>query len=352
MRAVDKLGDVGVDIFFVLSGFLITTLLCRERDRTGRVSVRDFYIRRAFRILPAFFAYLLFVALLSAGGFVRTTPGDWVAALTYTMNFRENPAWELGHIWSLSIEEHFYLAWPLLFLTLPRRIAIVALVGAMVMAPALRATILLLWPAWSQTTELWTFTRLDPIAAGCLLALLARDPATGRRLDAIGRRWPLALALLAAGLVAGGVSTKVGTGITPSITAVTLAVLVWAAARSAPRWLSVRVLVVVGVGSYSLYLWQEVFLNPRASHWWTAFPQNLLLSGLAALASYRLVERPFLAIKDRFHSRSGPVSAPRSVPVAGDQALGPPESIEIGYQRPTGSAQTHSAFTRSVSPAE
>lgn len=325
-QLLDKLGDVGVTIFFVLSGFLITTLLCRERERTARVSIRDFYIRRAFRILPAFIAYLFFIEVLAVYGVVHASYRDWLAAITYTMNFRENPAWELGHIWSLSIEEHFYLFWPLLFVCLSTRRAIGLLLVVLIAEPILRLTILLVWPAWSGKTELWTITHVDPIAAGCLLALLARNPVRVRQLDAIGRWWLICLVLLAVAIVAGSHWAKVDAGLTPSVTAISLAILVWSAARRAPRWLSFRPLVVVGIGSYSLYLWQEPFLNPRAAHWWTTFPQNLALAGLAALISYRLVERPFLRIKDRFHPKSKAVHVANSEPATGSSLAGAPSA--------------------------
>lgn len=300
-----KLGAVGVDVFFVLSGFLITTLLCRERDRAGWVSLRGFYRRRILRIVPAYVAFLLFVAALQLAGRADLSGPDWLAALTYTMNFRPHPAWEVGHLWSLSIEEHFYLVWPLAFIALSPRWAVRALAVTLVAGPALRWAVLLFKPEWSAMAGEWTPTRLDAIAVGCLVALVARRPGGVARLDALARWWPAALLALLLGLVGGVVSGKFGLGVTPSVVAFSVGVLVWAAARRGPRWLELRPVVAVGVGSYSLYLWQQPFLNPRSELWWAAFPQNLAFAGLAAALSYFLVERPFIRIKAARPGRAG-----------------------------------------------
>src|SRR5262249_42759412 len=158
--------------------------------------------------------------------------------------------------------------------------------------PLIRWAVLLWWPEWSTITEPWTFTRLDTIAAGCLLALLSRFSDGLRWLDGLAKWWPLFLASLAAGLAAAMAYGKVSVGVTPTVTALTIPVLVWAAARRAPRWLEHPVAITIGIGSYSLYLWQQPFLNPHSPGWWAAFPQNLLLAGLCAFASYRLIEQP------------------------------------------------------------
>jgi peptidoglycan/LPS O-acetylase OafA/YrhL len=298
-RATSRLGTVGVDIFFVLSGFLITTLLCREHARADRISLRAFYLRRVLRIVPAYVCFLLFVAILAAFSRAEIATADWIAAGTYTMNFRARPAWELGHMWSLSIEEHFYVLWPPLLALLPRRFATLSSMAVLLFEPALRSTLLLLFPAAASASELWTFTRLDSIAAGCLLALLSRTPAGFRGLDKAAHHWPLALAALILAMVAGELSAKLEVGIAPTVIALAIAVLVWAAVRHEPRYLETRLAVAVGVGSYSLYLWQELFLNPRRADWWNVFPQNLGLTALCAAVSYRFVERPFIRMKSR-----------------------------------------------------
>lgn len=296
---VDRLGNLGVDVFFVLSGFLITTLLCRERERSQRISLRAFYLRRVLRIVPAYLVFLLFVGGLAVAGRAEISRGDWLAAGTYTMNFRAHPAWEVGHIWSLSIEEHFYLLWPPLFALLPRRAAILGLSVVLLLEPLLRIALVVLAPARAMEIELWTFTRLDPIAAGCLLALVSRSVAGFAGLNRAARLWPVAATVLAVAIGGSLLSGKFDVGVAPTLIAVAVALLIWAAIRQEPRWLETRAVVAIGLGSYSLYLWQEVFLNPRRFDWWNRFPQNVALVAVFAALSYRMIEQPFIRIKQR-----------------------------------------------------
>jgi peptidoglycan/LPS O-acetylase OafA/YrhL len=111
---------IGVRTFFIISGFLITTLLLREKSNFGYISLPAFYTRRCLRILPAFFFYLLVIVVLDRTGFVQLPAGNLLYAVTYTMNFNPNPYWYTGHFWSLSVEEQFYLLWPLALTFLQR----------------------------------------------------------------------------------------------------------------------------------------------------------------------------------------------------------------------------------------
>ena len=108
-------GDFGVSVFFVISGFLITTLLLKELD-SSRIRLKAFYLRRFFRIFPPYYVYLACVALLSFWHVARFSVGTWLAAFTYSSNYYpyklsrpESSGWLLGHTWSLSLEEQFLL---------------------------------------------------------------------------------------------------------------------------------------------------------------------------------------------------------------------------------------------------
>jgi peptidoglycan/LPS O-acetylase OafA/YrhL len=306
LRAVCSVGGVGVDVFFVISGFLITTLMARELDRTGRLSVGRFYVRRLLRIVPVYACFLLAVALLQAAGAAYVSGRDWVAALTYTMNFVHRPSWEVGHAWSLSIEEHFYLAWPfavaLCAAATCRRVALACVVFCF----GARWFVMLAFPAYTPMAELWTFTRLDTIAVGCLLAFLVREPAWQARLDRLVSRNTVVLAAVlafAASLALTRVSAMYSVGIGFAAHAVLIGLLLWAAVRrpesAVGRVLNHRVAVWVGLASYSLYLWQQLFLNRTRDDLICSFPLNVFLAFAAAALSYRLIERPFLRIKDR-----------------------------------------------------
>lgn len=103
-RAANDLGYVGVRIFFVISGFLITTLLLKEHARAGTVSLGDFYLRRTCRIFPTAYVFVIVIGALAALGLVQVRDGDVLHAATYTMNYHYERSWTLGHLWSLSVQ--------------------------------------------------------------------------------------------------------------------------------------------------------------------------------------------------------------------------------------------------------
>jgi peptidoglycan/LPS O-acetylase OafA/YrhL len=307
-RLVSPLGWLGVDLFFVISGFLITTLLLRERDRAGRVSLRAFYARRALRLLPAYYAYLLAVGLVWPG---RLTDRDWVGVLTYTQNFTPGlGSWPVSHFWSLSLEEHFYLVWPAALVGLgplgARRLAAAVVVAS----PALRAAALQYLasdPTTGHPAAFLTWCRADTLAAGCLLAFAARS-ANGRRLLARLERRPVTHAALALAVVVGAWAAL--PAFPPparpfyfTVLAAGLTALVWLAvarpSSRAGRVLNARPVTRVGLLSYSLYVWQQPFSDPRGQAWWQGVPVGLGLAVGCAVLSRYLVERPFLRAKDR-----------------------------------------------------
>ena len=136
------LGNFGVRVFFVISGYLITTLLLKELDKTGRISLKLFYIRRVFRIFPAAYFYLAVAAVLLAFGLVELEWNDIVFGFTYTTNYDPVRPWHTIHLWSLSVEEQFYLIWPATLAFLGRRRAMVAAAAMIAVAPLLRIAFL------------------------------------------------------------------------------------------------------------------------------------------------------------------------------------------------------------------
>ncbi len=316
-KAVTRVADqgvVGVDLFFVISGFLITTLLMREESRTGQISLAGFYWRRALRILPAYFALLACLWGLSQLQYVRLQPVDWLTCLTYTVNFAPVSAWDVGHIWSLSVEEHFYLVWPFLLTVIPRCNWLgVALIG-MIVPPLLRVVALALVPEHSPALELWSWYRGDSIAWGCWLAILAGSAPARTRLDrmcSFPMWWMLPVLLLAVTMLLSR-STKFGLGPGFTLRAIACVWLVWGMARFPERgvaWLlNTRPFVTLGVLSYSLYLWHRLFLRPEAWQAWWSFPLNIGLLAIAATLSYLLVERPFLRLKDHPKPAGGAIA--------------------------------------------
>lgn len=164
-------GALGVEIFFVISGFLITRLLMQESYTTGRISLRQFYLRRTFRILPAFYAFLAFAGILAAAGYVSPARADFLAAGTFLWNYTRRTDEARAHLWSLSVEEQFYLFWPLLLMLIGNRRARIAAGLLVCAAPFIRLGTYAVWPAMRAYIPVMMHTRIDALMFGCFAAL-------------------------------------------------------------------------------------------------------------------------------------------------------------------------------------
>lgn len=310
----------GVAGFFVLSGFLITWLLLAEHERTGSVSLRGFYIRRALRIFPAYYAFLAFsIAVDLMRGDDRILPLIWPGVF-YWVNYAN--AWyghstaSIAHAWSLAIEEQFYLLWPLLFLALagrPRR-WMIATLAILIAASSTWRTVAFGLLGWSADYAYNAFeTRIDNLAIGCLMAVLLRS-AGPRRLAASLAAHPV-LPLVTIGLL--HLSSSIPSGVYqfgPAFTvdalllAVLMVQLLQLTATPPWRWLDSRVSVYLGRISYPVYLWHQwglgladkVHAPAGVLHLATGVGFTLAL----AAASYHFLETPFLRLKQRFANAS------------------------------------------------
>jgi peptidoglycan/LPS O-acetylase OafA/YrhL len=306
-RIFSKAAHFGVEVFFVISGFLITTLLLNERARTGTTDLLAFYVRRSLRIIPPFLVFMVAIVIASQLGWIHTTRADIVHALTYTTNYQVAPSWSLGHLWSLSVEEQFYLLWPLLFLRLGYGGSITAALAMFATAPLVRGFMHLLTHD-ENYRDLPIFPAVaDAIAAGCLVALLRPRLLAWRAYT----RFAGSAALLSLLLVPVVVSvfddyTMVNVFGGPLMLA-SVAVLMEACTRRhtgvVGGLLNSRPLVFLGLVSYSLYLWQQPFLNPQAHEAINVFPLNIALAVSCALLSYFFVERPLMALRRRWRER-------------------------------------------------
>jgi peptidoglycan/LPS O-acetylase OafA/YrhL len=313
-------GLAGVEVFFVISGYLITTLLLREFERTGTVSLRHFYLRRSLRIFPPFYAYLAIVALLWLAGLVPEHGPSLLAAATYSIVYLAHPqGWEIFHTWSLSVEEQFYLLWPAIFVFAHRRgHGLGFALSILAFMPLVR---LLLWfaiphAAGSPPHAAVTAGAIDTLMVGCLLALVGNRAALNRVLF---RSW-LPAALFVVGFVlvpwlavkarGSGAILAAAIGVTVSALCIggILCHVVGNPGAAAGRFLNLRVLRHIGVISYSLYLWQQLFTDVRLH----LGPMCYLLMLLVAEASYWCIEKPVQRWRSRL--RLGAQRGARPIP--------------------------------------
>jgi len=302
------IGTFGVRFLFVISGFLITGLLLKEHQATGTISLRRFYLRRTFRIFPAYYASLLVLALISAAGWVTLRDGDLFHALTYTQNYHTEHSWWVGHAWSLSVEEQFYLLWPAAMMLAGTTRAFYGAAAFVVLAPFIRTAIWVLAPSVRDHIIGHSFeTVADAIAIGCLLAG-TRDWLWGRRRyrAVLQSKYFVLIPILAMVLyLIDRPRFRLTIGMTGTNICIALC-LDWClrfASDRVGRVLNWAPLAYIGTLSYSIYLWQQFFLNRETRALVTSFPLNLVLVAACALLSYYAVERPFLNWRPRVEAQ-------------------------------------------------
>jgi peptidoglycan/LPS O-acetylase OafA/YrhL len=308
---------LGVHVFFVLSGYLITTLLLKEYDRSSTVTLRTFYVRRAFRIFPA---ALVFLAVATTLHWHEMRWSHLAAALFYVANMDYSRPWVFGHLWSLSIEEQFYLIWPFVVKKWYRHRTSILMV-VLTITPVFRACLYALKVRSGIGGSLPVFA--DQLAIGCLLAILAsRIPKISKHVAA--------LMLLAVALIPWFPGNTPGRTlfmlfVLRPLLDIFIAGLVLHTIQVPYRALSWAPIAWLGRISYSLYMWQELFCSNAAYH----LGYSLILPAVAcACLSYYAVEKPMLRLRDERFTDSTPSQA--SISSATAAAFGTPQLQATG----------------------
>jgi len=301
--AREAIGEEGVGIFFVLSGYLITTLLLQERERTGSVNIAQFWIRRARRIFPAFYVYLAVIALIAAAqGKLGLIGPDILRAGLYLRDYQIQTFSWLEHTWSLAVETQFYLIWPAVFLLFGNRAARFAAIACIAIEPLVRIVNYFAFASSRDLMSIAFHTRADALMFGAAAALLtahgipawlhhiARSPATPALCLLL-----ITACIAATGVFHGAFQFSIGMTLEGIASAVLLLAVVDNGASIPARLLASSPATWLGRISYSLYLWQQPFLFNHSAVGW--FPLNVLLALAAACLSYYVVERAFFKPK-------------------------------------------------------
>jgi peptidoglycan/LPS O-acetylase OafA/YrhL len=302
-------GHLGVAVFFVISGYLITQLLLRELDGSGTISLKRFYFRRAMRIFPAFYAFIAVMAILWAEGIIPEHWPSFLAAATYTRAYyRDAQGYFIAHTWSLSIEEQFYLVWPLLLLRLRRNRATSLALASIVLMPLVRFAMYWITPSLRGHEGYMIQGWIDALMIGCVLALLKGNPSWERWHRRYLDAWTAAAIAFVVtpyiysrleGRIAGAYGLIVFYSLQPLCIGAVLLYVVENSRSLAGRILNNPLLRHIGIVSYSLYLWQQLFTAPQMH----LFPWGLLYLFIVAEGSYWLIEQPALRLRSTMERR-------------------------------------------------
>lgn len=313
-------GPLGVQVFFVISGFLVTRLMIAEERRDGSTSLVNFYIRRTLRIFPAYFFLLTVYFVLQTIGYFHLSTTNWFSNLTYTKQFFQDRTVETAHLWSLSVEEMFYLVWPVLYIRFFKKLRLRYLY-LLVFSFAVIRYFNFGIPATYGNTIISTG---DALLMGCIAAM------NYNKISGFIKMHPK-LPLLAFPFLAGSVfvlsymfhlsgspnlapPVRVFTeaampflyafaGNVGLFTNMAIAVIIIYSINVEGFWFKVlnnKVLNYLGMLSYSIYLWQQLFVSERMHAFNLDVPGIVILILFCAHISYYIIERPFLLLKDRF----------------------------------------------------
>lgn len=334
--------DLGVRIFFVISGYLITRLLLEETERNGKINLKKFYIKRVLRIFPVFYLFILVIVLMNiiVGDVFYWT--DILIAGTFLWNMKSliqpgrndygdtgswrNPGRDgwllLGHFWTLAMEEQFYLIWPFVMKKVHSHKKLIRIcIAIMLLMPLVRVAAYFLLPQARGQINAMIFTSCDTLLIGSAAALIEKTRFKEKFIRILSDPRVVALSIVAIFIISPflqnrfGGTYKLTIGITITNVGI-LSLLLWSIYKENAwfRFLNLKPIMVIGVLSYSIYIWQQLFFFGEVEwlyltfgdykFYLNQFPQNIFLIALVSSASYYLYERRFLKLKDRLNKKS------------------------------------------------
>jgi peptidoglycan/LPS O-acetylase OafA/YrhL len=251
------------------------------------------------------YAFILVAAVLRELGIISLPAHNILYAATFTMNHAPEAIWWTGHLWSLALEEQFYLVWPVVFLFSRMRARFWICLCFILLSPVIRLATDVYFPATYQVMEASLLFAGISIAVGCLLALTEAQLQKQTAWLKVMQSKAFFVIPLAAVATYGLSVSNLGKSYYvagDSLCALCIGATVWRVVHYEDftfRILNTNFLMLVGRLSYSLYIWQQLFLNKYSTAWVARFPQNLVIAVAVSVASYRLIELPALSLRGR-----------------------------------------------------
>lgn len=278
-RPLAALPSLGVSVFFVISGYLITSLMQAETEKQGRVNMVAFWVRRCFRILPALAGYIVSLVVLSSMGYISMPLENIFVASTFRCNFPLSQCgWWLGHTWSLAVEEQFYLVWPILFVLTPRR---------------WKLPLLIVLAMFLIGLSIW-MVEASPFAHIAIGSIFGLWPALREQFATHVRAWHVYTCIAVLLLVTFAVSLPFGQFLS-AFNCLLVTIVFFGTVQGYGPLVSIvssTWMQKLGLISYSAYLWQQLFTGEAqvyTSMPWLSFP---LLLFIPAIMSYHFIEKP------------------------------------------------------------
>jgi len=307
-------GKIGVLLFFVISGFLITTLCIKEKVITDNISLKNFYIRRALRIFPVAYLFIVVIIILNFAFKLNIHYINLIGASLYLMDFssyfrKYYFSWYTGHYWSLSVEEQFYLIIPFI---LKRKFQVYLIVIlSIVFALPLVISFQYVCPALNFGF-FYAFThfifKFQAIAVGCLFSVLVFKYPVSKRVFGIGKVVFNILAFFLILVIPYDDLFNLESVFTGLLISLLIGYLIISNIilqnDIAFRFLNIKLLNIIGVLSYSIYIWQQIFtsMDKKLPGFMVNYPYNILCIIIVSCCSYYFYERSFLKLKSKFNN--------------------------------------------------